>query len=285
MRMVTKIFFAIGFPFLIKQKRIARESLTIALGKERRQEEIRWIFHECFENLARGMMELMYYMEHPQWIKQKVYFEGKEHVDRALQEGNGVILVSAHFGNFPLMLLRFVQEGYTTNAIIRQTRDEEVEKYFLDLRTRLGLKTVYSIPRKECVETALKALRNNELVFIPLDQNFGSGRGVFVDFFGQKAATATGPVVLSLRTKAPIIPVFTVREKDDVHKIIIEPPLNLVYKGEDKETIQANIAQITGIIERYIRQYPQEWGWMHRRWKTQPHRQEPEMEYATEQIV
>lgn len=284
MRVVTRIFFFIGFLFTIKQKNIARESLQIAFGKEKSQQERDRILYSCFDNLARGMMELMYSMEHPEWIRKIAYFEGKEHLDRALAQGNGVILVSAHFGIFPLMLLRCVQEGYATSAIIRQTRDEDVEKHFLDLRTRLGLKTIYAVPRKECVDASLKALRHKECVFIPLDQNFGNGRGVFVDFFGQKAATATGPVVLAMRTKAPIVPIFTIRDSDNKHRIIVEPPIELEYRPDDKQMVEANIAKITQIIERYIRTYPQEWGWMHRRWKTQP-KQEVNAEPIGEQIV
>ena len=101
-------------------------------------------------------------------------------------------------------------------------------------------------------------------------QPFGSSGGVFVDFFGQKAATATGPVVFAMRTKAPIVPMFVVRQKDDTHKIIIEPPLKLEEPADDKTMIQRNTEKITQVIERYIRKYPQEWGWMHRRWKSQP---------------
>ncbi len=270
MRAITKVFFAMGFPFLIKQKRIARESLAIAFGQEKISQEIDQIFKSCFWNVSQGMMELMYYMEHPQWISKMSYFDGKEHLDRALQKGHGVIAVSAHFGNFPLMLLRCVQEGYKTSAIIRPARDEEMEKYFLNLRTKLGLTTIYSQPRKVCVDQSLRALRNNELLFIPLDQNFGSAAGVFVDFFGEKAATATGPVVFAMRTTAPIVPMFIIRESDDRHRIIIEEPLEIEYRDSDKETLEFNTAKITKVIERYIRKYPQEWGWMHRRWKSRP---------------
>jgi len=269
MQRLAKIVFAMGFPFLIRQKKIAKASLYTAFGKEKSQEEIDQIFHQCFVNMSTGMVELMYFMEHPEWITKMAYFEGKEYLDEAFRQGNGAIIVSAHFGNFPLMLLRCVQEGYTTNAIIRQTRDQQIEKYFQSLRTRLGLNTIYALPRKECVDESIKVLRKNQLLFIPLDQNFGSGRGVFVDFFGRKAATATGPVVLSRRTKAPILPTFVVRQSDNTHKIIIENPLEIEEKENDKETVQANIAKLTQIIEKYIREYPQEWGWMHRRWKTE----------------
>ena len=146
----------------------------------------------------------------------------------------------------------------------------KAEEYLLEQRTKMELKTVYAVPRRECVSNSLKVLRENELLFIPLDQNFGSDAGVFVDFFGQKAATATGPVVFALRTKAPILPMFIIRETEDRHKIIIEPPLVLEEHAHEEEMISMNTAKLTRIIERYIRRYPHEWGWMHRRWKSRP---------------
>ena len=267
---LTRFFIAVGFLFVVRQKRIARESLNIAFGREKDPQEIERISRECFKNLGKGMMELMYFMEHPRMIGERTFFEGKENLDEALKGGRGVIGVSAHFGNFPLMLLRLAQDGYKTNAIIRPTRDQKVEEYFQGLRSRQGLNTIYSHPRQQCVNTAISVLRNNEFLFIPLDQNFGSAGGVYVDFFGQKAATATGPVIFALRTKAPILPIFVVRQPNDHHKIIIEPPLQLQEAGDDKETIVLNTTRITQVIERYIRQYPQEWGWMHRRWKSRP---------------
>lgn len=267
---LAHLFIALGYRLAIRQRRIALESLQIAFGQEKSRTEIARVAQNCFENLGRGMIELIYFMDHPAMIKERVVFEGKDNLDKAFREGKGVIAVSAHFGNFPLMLLRCAQEGYKTNAIIRATRDATIEKYFLEQRTRLGLNTVYSHPRQECVNTSIKVLRENQLLFIPLDQNFGSGGGVFVDFFGQKAATATGPVTFARRTQAPLIPMFIIRQKDNTHKIIIEPPLILEEREDDKEAILVNTAKITQVIERYVRMYPQEWGWMHRRWKSQP---------------
>ena len=260
----------IAYRLTRRHRTVAMESLQIALGREKTPQELKKICKECFENLGRGMVELMYFIERPQLIKEHVTFEGLEHVDAALKEGTGVIGVTAHFGNFPLMLIRFAQEGYKTNAIIRPTRDEEIEEYFLETRTRMGLNTIYSQPRTQCVSQSLKVLRNNELLFIPVDQNFGSKAGVFVEFFGQQAATATGPVVFAMRTGSPILPVFTVRDQKIKHKVIIEPAFHLEVGKDDQETIYLNTARITKIIEKYIRKYPQEWGWMHRRWKSRP---------------
>ncbi len=269
-RLFTHFFIAIGFRCVIRQRRLAEESLQIAFKKEKSPSEIRRITRQCFENLGQGMIELIYAMAHPSLIKEKVSFEGKEKLDSALAQGRGVIAVSAHFGNFPLMLLCLAQAGYKTNAIIRPARDKKIEEYFLQQRSKSGLNTIYSHPRKECVEASVRALRNNELLCVLLDQNFGSVGGVYVDFFGHKAATATGPVIFAMRTKAVILPMFIVREKDDHHKIIIDEPLSLEEKTDDKETILFNISRITQVIERYIRAYPQEWGWMHRRWKSRP---------------
>jgi KDO2-lipid IV(A) lauroyltransferase len=120
------------------------------------------------------------------------------------------------------------------------------------------------------VANSLKELRDNGLLFIPIDQNFGSGGGVYVDFFGQKAATATGPAVFAMRTGAVIVPMFIVRQNNDTHKIIVEPPVTLQEGHDEKESVTATMARITELIEKYIRQYPHEWAWMHRRWKSRP---------------
>jgi KDO2-lipid IV(A) lauroyltransferase len=119
------------------------------------------------------------------------------------------------------------------------------------------------------VNSTIQALRNNEIVFIPIDQNFGTA-GVFVNFFGRQAATATGPVIFAQRTKAALVPCFILRQKDDRHKIIFEAAIDLQEGKTPEETILINIQRLTDIIESYIRKYPAEWGWIHRRWKSQP---------------
>src|SRR3989338_1563958 len=198
--LARKITF-LGYIFAVKQRKIALESLSVAFGKEKSAAEIRKITKDCFSCLAKSAVELMFLLDKPQLLKKRIQLVNKEYLDAALLKGSGVILVSAHFGNFPLLLARLSLEGYKTSGIMRPMRDERVEKIFVRKRQKYNVRTIYSQPRNVCVETTIRALRNNELVFIPIDQNFGTG-GVFVDFFGQKAATATGPVVLALRTKA-----------------------------------------------------------------------------------
>jgi KDO2-lipid IV(A) lauroyltransferase len=258
-----------GYHAAAKQRNIALDSLRLAFGKLKSEAEVKGIARECFVHMAKAAVELLFLMDRPLQLKSRVRLEGAENLTQALKKGHGVILVSAHFGNFPLMLAKLSLEGYRVSGIMRQMKDTRVEKLFLAKRNRLGIRTIYSQPRRACVEETIRNLRQNELVFIPIDQNFGTA-GVFVDFFGRKAATATGPVVLAQRTGAAILPVFSIRQSDDTHKIVFEPPLQLLKGAGEEETLQQNIQKLTSIIEEYIRTYPAEWGWIHRRWKSQP---------------
>jgi len=270
----TMIF--IAYIFVGRHKKIARESLQIAFEGRKKEQEVNKIIKECFSTLGRGMIEMLYCLSHPNVVKSKVKFQGKKNLDEALKKGKGVIAVTGHFGNFPLMMLGCIQKGYKVSSIIRPVRDEKMEKFLFQKRAESGLNTVYAIPRTECVKNSIKALRDNGILFVPLDQNFGNGKGVFVDFFGQKAATATGPVVFSSRTDAVILPMFIVRQKNDTHKIIIEPPIKIEKGADEKESTYLTISRITRIIESYIRKYPYEWGWMHKRWKSKPKGQKVE---------
>ncbi len=260
---------SLAYIFAVKQRKIALNSLSIAFGKEKSQVEIEKIAKDCFIYMAKSAVELMFLMDKPLVLKERTDIVGKENLDKALAKGNGVILVSAHFGNFPLLLGRLAVDGYKAGGIMRPMRDDRVEKIFLKKRDKFGVKTIYSQPRNECVNNTIGALRNNELVFIPIDQNFGTG-GIFVNFFGEKAATATGPVILAQRTKAALIPCFILRQPSDKHKIIFEPALELKEGKDVGDTILINIQRLTDIIESYIRKYPAEWGWIHRRWKSKP---------------
>jgi KDO2-lipid IV(A) lauroyltransferase len=263
----------IAFFFLRRMRSAAMNTLEIAFGKEKSKEELEKICSDCFNNAGRGVIEVGAFMARPAMIKETFSFEGdsRENLESALKEGKGVIGISAHFGNFPLMLLYLAQMGFPTNAIIRPSRDEIVEKDFQAARSRLGLKTVHSYPREACVSQSLKALRDQELLIVLMDQNTGSKSGVYVDFFGQKAGTATGPIIFAMRTGAPLLPIFTLRQgNSDRHTLVIEKHFYLEQKATDEETIQHNVQKLTNIIEGYIRKYPSEWGWMHRRWKSRP---------------
>jgi KDO2-lipid IV(A) lauroyltransferase len=263
---------SLGYKFAKKQRIIAQESLKLAFGSQKDRQEIDKIVRDCFLGIAKSGLELVYFMNKPNLLAGYVEITGKDKLDKALSKGNGVILVSAHFGNFPLLLGRLSVEGYKTAGIMRPMRNLRVEKLFMEKRISYGVKTIHSYPRNVCVSSSLRSLRDNEILFIPLDQNFGTS-GVFVNFFGRKAATATGPVILASRTGSPILPCFIIRQEDNSHKIIFEDPIVIEENKVDKEAIIKYVQRITDIIESYIRKYPAEWGWIHRRWKSRPEKE------------
>ena len=263
---------SIAYHCLINLRRIAHESLTIAFGKEKSPLEIERIMRGCFYNLGRGYIEMFCYIQRPALILDRLSLTpgSRENLDNAIKEGKGVVGVSAHFGNFSLMLLHLSKLGYPVNTIIRPSRDKIIEKSFQKHRARMKFKTILSLPRYSCVRQSLTALKLKEIVVVLMDQNTDERSGVFVDFFGRKAGTPTGAVIFAMRTGSPILPMFTVRDGKNSHKIMIEPHFYLEVKSTDEETLQHNVQRITTIIEKYIRQNPEEWGWMNKRWKSKP---------------
>lgn len=259
----------LAYRLAVRQRQIALESLSMAFGKEKTPQEIEKIARFCFYTMASTAIEFFMFMRYPQRIRKFVEIEGLHHLDEALAKGKGVVALSAHFGSFPLLLSKLGLEGYKIHSVLRHMRDPKLDQLFEKKRDRMHVGSIYTQPRQECVNQSLQALRNNEIVFVQLDQNFGTA-GVFVDFFGVKAATATGPIVFSMRTGAPIVPMFIYRIDGPRHKIVIEPAMEVEGEGEKGERIVKAVAKFTALIEQYIRKYPHEWGWIHKRWKARP---------------
>ncbi len=270
-KIIEPVFIAIANIFLRRRKDVVYSNLHIAFGNNKSSREIKQIARSWFRNIGLGMTELIYLIDRPEEIKKRVDIEGREHLETALGKGRGVILLSAHFGNFALMLLWMGLAGYKTSYIMRRMKDEEFSEYVYDYCSERGVQTIYSLPFRECIEQSFNSLRDNQLLFILLDQNYGERSGIFVDFFGRPAATATGPVVFSNRSGAPVLPAFIVRTGVNRHKIIIEEPVNFEAAQDEKSSLMQNTAHLTKIIEGYISRYPHEWGgWMHMRWKSAP---------------
>jgi len=274
MHMPLKPAYIIGrglgvFVYLVlgRHRRVAVESLTTAFPGMSLKEK-KNVARQFFIGMAQGGLELLYFIRHPQAME-SVRIEGKENLDKVLAAGKGALIVTAHFGNFPLLGLKLARAGYPVNFMARPMRDPQTDNYIHNLRENAGVKTILSYPRRECVSTTINRLRANEVVVLQMDQNFGTG-GVWVKFFGHPAATPVGPIVFAVRTGAAIVPAYIYREKDDKHCLRILPPLELNIKEDKDETLLVNAITISRLFEGWIRQYPHEWSWIHRRWKSRP---------------
>ena len=259
---------SMAYVFASRQRRIALDSLRVAF-KNKTETERKKIARDFFVFMAQSSLEMLYYLAHPHQVKENIIIEGKENLKQALAKGNGAVGLNAHLGNFPLMTMRLAQEGYEVNVIARPMRDPKAGSYLHNKREESGVRTIFSYPRKECVVNTVRALRNNEVVIIHADQNFGTG-GVWVNFFGKLAATPTGVVVFALRTKAAVVPMYIVRCGLGKHRLIIMPEVELDIKESREETVLINTARFTKIIEKWVKDYPVQWGWIHRRWKSRP---------------
>lgn len=269
---VFKIFYyfflIIGHVFMLSKRRLVMENLHTAFGQSMSEKELRQIATKCFVNMGHGMIELMYMLDRPDEIVRRVTIEGKEHLEKALSQGNGAVIFSAHYGVFILMYLRVVLEGYKVNVIMRRMRDSYFEEYIESYRNEKGIHTIYTLPERQCVQKSLKALRKGELLFILMDQAFGQNGGIFIDFLGKKASTAPGAVIFAKRAEAPLVPMFIMGNGPDQYKIVIEPPIEQTRVSDPMEEIGANVKRASQVIEKYIIERPYEWGgWMHRRWK------------------
>lgn len=250
-----------------KRRKIALNNLFLALGKEKNPEEIEQICRETFKNIGRDMIEMGRCLDYDEtYLKNFIKLEGKEYLDQALAQGRGVVALTAHFGNFPLMCLRLVKEGYPFLPVVREPENPKVAQLISSVRDRIGIESIPDKPRMTCVSRCLNALKQNRILFILIDQN-APATEAWVDFFGYLVPTFKGPVIFSLRTGAPILPLFILRESARLHRILIHPPVELKVSGNPSQDIIENIAHLTKIVESVIRKHPEHWWWIHKRFK------------------
>ncbi|MBI4830610.1 MAG: lysophospholipid acyltransferase family protein [Candidatus Lindowbacteria bacterium] len=251
----------------IRHRRIARFNLRMAFGASKSEIEIRWILKEVFRNIGQTVVE---FFQIPSLTYEKalgmITAEHRERLDECLRAGKGVVLVGSHFGNWELMAAAGAVAGYKISAVARPLDDPDLEKIVREIREASGLQI---IPRRTSALAIVRKLKRNEIVGILADQNTRK-QNVFVDFFGVKAATTPGPALLALKTGAALVPAFMLREARGKHKLIVEKPVEVVRSGNEQADIIATTRKCAAVLEEYVRKYPTQWFWVHRRWRTRP---------------
>lgn len=277
---ITYYLEVISRPFTRKHRKIALENLTLSLGKEKSKQEIEYIYRACLREVTQSFCELVSATSslfgnssRLEQFKEQFVLEGEENLKQALSRGKGVIGLCAHFGNFTLMGTGLTSRGYPYALVVRPADESRVEKYFQKWRDQLGFHSIPARPRLTAVRGSLGALRQNKILALFADQNKAKG-GVFVDFFGRPAGTVVGPAVMALKTGAPIVPIFNVRQGVNKHKVIIGPPVEFEISGNQEKDVLTVTAKITKVIEEFVRQYPTHWWWFHNRWRTKPKKEE-----------
>ena len=193
--------------------------------------------------------------------------QGMENLEKALEKGKGVIGLGSHFGNWELLLIYLSTQGYKGAVVGRRICFHKYDKFITGLRSRFGTPVIY---RDESPKKMLRVLKDGGILGILADQDVKSVDGVFVDFFGRAAYTPTAPVKLSLATGAPIVPGFMIRKPDNSYKMVWEKSVEFTPGKDKAEDVLRYTQAWTRVLESYIRKYPDQWVWIHRRWKTRP---------------
>ena len=233
---------------------------------EKSHDEIRAMVRRMFQNLGMNQVELFRWIGGKEdEIESRVTLLHPERAEQALARGKGVAVLTAHIGNWDLMGL-WSAKRYPMTIISKDLRSAAANKFWMEARKRSTLNIVGA---HNSYRACLRVLKDNGCLGFILDQNMIRREGIFVDFFGKPACTTPGLAVLAAHAGSPVLPVFMVRRDDGRHEVHILP---MMEPPEDRkpEAIAKATQAYTKIIEDFVRQYPEQWIWMHRRWRTKP---------------
>jgi len=270
--------FAIGIAQLVyllhfRLRQVGMRNLAMAFP-EKDERARRRILRGEFTSLGRQLAELCQFPRYTaKNVDEVVVYDGLEHFQKAYARGKGVLFLTAHFGAWELSAFAHSLHGHWLHVVMRPMDNPYLDQLLQSYRTMHGNKVV---PKDDFVRGLLGAMRCGETVGILMDTNMTPPQGVFVDFFGIPACTASGLARIAMRTDAAVVPGFTIwDERLGKYRLRFDPAIELVRTGDLEADIVANTQKFTKVIEEYVRRYPEQWLWVHRRWKTRPEGQPP----------
>jgi KDO2-lipid IV(A) lauroyltransferase len=255
-----------------KHREIALDNLTYAFGHEKQSEEIEKIAQQVFINLVQIVFEIAWSLQlDKKHLSRQFKIDGFHHIKKAHEKGKGVLALTAHIGNWELLSVLAGMIDLPMSVAVRPLDFKPLDHYVQKLRSRFGGKI---IPKQRSFRKIFRCLARREFVYLLMDQNVDWYEGVFVDFMGHRACTNKGLALLALKTGAPVVPVFMVREKSGF-RVEFGPEIITVHTGDRQKDIEINTQEYNRVIENVIRRYPDQWFWVHQRWKTKPYQAWP----------
>ncbi|TET82962.1 MAG: hypothetical protein E3J46_13040 [Desulfobacteraceae bacterium] len=258
--------FGLLFYFLaFQQRRTALRNLRFAFGKEKEENEIVSLARKNFQQfgmIACEWARLKYITKEE--LQRLVDIEGKEHLLAAKKKSPSVILLGAHFGNWEYAHLLYASTINRLNFIVRAIDIPFIEKERAAFNENFGVGILY---QKNGLRPAIRKLKKGEDLVLFADRQAGSKEGITCQFFGKETSTLTLVPALAQRFHVPIVPMFIIRSKDMVHHRIVFFPELKIEPGDKEESIREGTQRQSDIIEKVIREYPDHWVWLHKRWK------------------
>jgi len=257
-----------AYYFSSRLRRTGQRNLELAFP-ELTQPERRVLLRGCFENLGRLLGVFSQFASaNTQTLQSLIECEGLEHIDAARESGRGVILFTGHVGAWELSSFALSLFGYPLSFLVRRIDNPRIEKLIDERRERLGNRT---IDKRSAAREMLLILQRGGTLGILVDLNTLDREGIFVDFFGVPASTTFILAKLAVRTEAAVLPVFAPWDRARRRFLLkIEEPLTVARSGDHEDDVRRLTQLFTGVVEKYVRRYPDQWLWIHRRWKTRP---------------
>jgi Kdo2-lipid IVA lauroyltransferase/acyltransferase len=250
-----------------KLRRVGMRNLELAFPQKSRNERRR-ILGGVFTSLGRHAAEVCLFPRYTREnVRETVAYDGFENFARACDAGRGVLFLTAHLGAWELSAFAHSLYGHPLNIVMRPLDNPYLDRLTREYRGMHGNKAV----DKDFARGLLRAMRQGETAGVLMDTNMIASQGIFVDFFGIPACTANGLARVALKTDAAVVPGFTLWDPGlKKYRLRFDPPAQLVRTSDPEADVVANTALFTKIIEDYVRRYPEQWLWVHRRWKTRP---------------
>lgn len=232
------------------------------------------ILRRLYRNLGWQLAEFCRMPQYtPENTQQLIRYEGLDRYLAARQRGKGVLVLTGHLGAWELSSFYHSLMGYPMNMVIRRLDNPGVDKLVNDIRCLHGNQVFH---KDDFARALLSSMRKGESVGILMDTNMTPPQGVFVDFFGKTACTASGLARVALKTGASVLPGFMLWEQKERRYVLhFGEEIPVVSTGDDQKDILLLTQELTASLESWIRRYPDQWLWVHRRWKTRPEGEAP----------
>jgi KDO2-lipid IV(A) lauroyltransferase len=265
------------FMFNKKRRLIAYANLKAAFAKEKSPEALRAITKRVYQNMVQTFVEVLNLTKvNKGYVEKYIEIVNLERIKNAAQSGRGTILLTAHFGDWELLSLTSSVVGFPIMVLVREQKMKRLNELLNRLRESNGCKVI----RKGMdVKNLLRSLREKNIVGILADQDAGKN-GMFVDFFGRPTSSHSGTMEIAKRTDSLVLPNFIVRTQGPYHKVFLEeyidfrniPDSPATTPGSEKPAgaVREGLQKYMSLLEKYVRQYPDQWLWMHKRWKSTP---------------
>lgn len=250
-----------------KRRRIAYANLKAAFAAKYTPKELRKILRRTYANIGQGLVEVLLLPKMDKvYVEHYLRFEDFHFAEEALERGKGLIFLTAHFGNWEMANVALPIRGFPYKAIAREQKPYLLNQLLNRYRESKGCKM---IPKGLAIKEILKSLRSNGIVGMLVDQDAGKS-GVFVKLFGREASWNPGVMEIAMRTKATVIPGVAIREKGPYIRFKLFKPIELPQYGSEEDIIKEGFKQYVSDLETAITEYPAQWLWQHRRWKSTP---------------